>query len=83
MAPGAEQAPVVTRHQITLRGTALKYSVTTGMMPVKNPEGVTEAQIFFIAYTLDGAQPGTRPLMFSFNGGPGSSSVWLHLGALG
>ena len=38
---------------------------------------------FFVAYTLDGTEPGTRPLTFSFNGGPGSSSVWLHLGLLG
>lgn len=82
-AVGPEQPPVITRHQITVRGAALKYTVTSGMMPVKNEQGVTEGQIFFMAYTLDGAEPGSRPLMFSFNGGPGSSSVWLHLGALG
>lgn len=53
-------------------------------MPIKNREGETEARVFYMAYTLDGvANPKTRPLMFSFNGGPGSSSVWLHLGALG
>ena len=74
---------MVTKHQVTVRGTPLKYTVTTGLMPVKNEQGVTEGQIFFMAYTLDGAEPGSRPLMFSFNGGPGSSSVWLHLGALG
>src|SRR5947207_2154568 len=46
--------------------------------------GETEAEIFFMAYTLDGvASPASRPMMFSFNGGPGSASVWLHLGALG
>ncbi len=44
--------------------------------------GETEAKIFYMAYTLDNA-PANRPLMFSFNGGPGSASVWLHLGALG
>jgi carboxypeptidase C (cathepsin A) len=53
-------------------------------MPLKNAaSGESEARIFFIAYTIDGAAPRTRPLMFSFNGGPGSASVWLHLGALG
>ncbi len=83
VAPGADQPPVVTQHQVTAGGRTLRYTVTTGLMPMKNAQGVTEAQIFFMAYTLDGAQPGTRPLMFSFNGGPGSSSVWLHLGALG
>jgi carboxypeptidase C (cathepsin A) len=54
-------------------------------MPLRNPAtGETEARIFYMAYTLDGAgERSQRPLMFSFNGGPGSSSVWLHLGALG
>ena len=53
-------------------------------MPIKNEEGETEAHIFYMAYVPTGrAGPATRPLMFSFNGGPGSSSVWLHLGALG
>src|SRR5262249_2907767 len=42
-----------------------------------------KAEMFLIAYTLDGADPGTRPVTFAFNGGPGSSSVWLHLGLLG
>lgn len=84
VAPGADQAPVVTRHQVTLAdGRVLRYTVTAGLMPMRNEQGVTEAQIFFMAYTMDGAQPAARPLMFSFNGGPGSSSVWLHLGALG
>ncbi len=77
-------APVVTRHRLSAGGKTLAYTVTTGMLPFKNDEGETEADIFFIAYTLDGSQdPAKRPLMFSFNGGPGSSSVWLHLGALG
>ena len=54
------------------------------MMPIKNRDGDTEARMFFMAYTLeDGATRGRRPLTFSFNGGPGSSSVWLHLGAVG
>ncbi len=55
------------------------------MMPIKNVQtGETEAQMFFMAYTLDGVtDPSKRPMMFSFNGGPGSASVWLHLGALG
>ncbi|HKP28820.1 MAG TPA: hypothetical protein VJU15_05440 [Gemmatimonadales bacterium] len=81
--PGAEEKPVVTKHQITIGGKVRKYTVTAGLMPIKNDQGATEAQMFYMAYTMDGAEPGTRPLMFSFNGGPGSSSVWLHLGALG
>ena len=83
-APPVEEKPVVTRHEVRAGGKVLKYTATTGMMPIKNQAGEVEANIFFIAYTLDSAAgAGSRPLLFSFNGGPGSSSVWLHLGALG
>lgn len=79
-----DEKPVVTHHEVRTGGRTLRYSVTTGMMPLKNPAGETEARIFYMAYTADTAGRGAeRPLMFSFNGGPGSSSVWLHLGALG
>jgi carboxypeptidase C (cathepsin A) len=79
-----EKPPVVTHHEIRLGGKALKYTATVGLMPIKNPDGDTEAHIFFMAYTLDNAPGGThRPLTFCFNGGPGSSSVWLHMGAIG
>jgi carboxypeptidase C (cathepsin A) len=77
-------APVVTHHRIVVNGKSLAYTVTAGRLPLRNEQGDTEAQIFFMAYTLDGTgKTPARPLMFSFNGGPGSSSVWLHLGALG
>jgi carboxypeptidase C (cathepsin A) len=80
-----EEPPVVTRHRLRLDDRrSLEYTVTTGLMPLRNEKGEVEAHVFFMAYTLDSdAGPGARPLMFSFNGGPGSSSVWLHLGALG
>jgi carboxypeptidase C (cathepsin A) len=79
-----EEAPVVTKHELRVGGRVLRYSVTTGLMPLKNDAGDVEARVFFMAYTLDRTGgPESRPLMFSFNGGPGSSSVWLHLGALG
>jgi len=79
-----EEAPVVTKHELRLAGRVLRYSVTTGFMPLKNDTGDVEARVFFMAYTLERSSgPEARPLMFSFNGGPGSSSVWLHLGALG
>jgi carboxypeptidase C (cathepsin A) len=80
----AEPAPMVTHHEIHVGGKTLRYTATTGMMPLKNVDtGEVEAHIFYIAYTLDGQQPEHRPLTFSFNGGPGSASVWLHLGAIG
>jgi carboxypeptidase C (cathepsin A) len=79
-----EQPPVVTHHEMRVGGKTLRYTATTGMMPLKNTDtGEIEAHIFYIAYTLDGQSPEHRPLTFSFNGGPGSASVWLHLGAIG
>jgi carboxypeptidase C (cathepsin A) len=80
-----DSAPVVTHHSINVGGRTLNYSVATGVMPLKNgTTGETEARIFYMAYTLDGVEDrASRPLMFSFNGGPGSASVWLHLGAPG
>ncbi|MEP7075446.1 MAG: peptidase S10 [Acidobacteriota bacterium] len=78
-----EEPPIVTKHSVHVGSKTLNYTVTTGFMPLKNAvSGETEARIFFMAYTLDGATE-TRPLMFSFNGGPGSASVWLHMGAIG
>lgn len=78
-----EEPPVITKHSVRIGQRQLNYSVTTGFMPIKNAvSGDVEAKIFYMAYTLNDP-PAGRPLMFSFNGGPGSASVWLHLGALG
>ncbi|HEY6968396.1 MAG TPA: peptidase S10 [Candidatus Angelobacter sp.] len=77
-----EPPPVVTHHEIHVGGKTLRYTATAGMMPIHNTDGELEANMFFIAYTLEG-QNERRPLTFSFNGGPGSASVWLHLGAIG
>jgi carboxypeptidase C (cathepsin A) len=80
----ADEPPIVTHHEVRVGGRALKYTATTGFLPIKSTTGDVEARLFFMAYTLDDAgDVAKRPLMFSFNGGPGSSSVWLHLGALG
>ncbi|MHA2170760.1 MAG: S10 family peptidase [Candidatus Kariarchaeaceae archaeon] len=84
--PKEEQ--VVTSHSVTIRGKEIKYTATTGTIILKEEEEEKEPQakasIFYIAYTLDGVDDkGSRPITYSFNGGPGSSSVWLHLGVLG
>ena len=79
----AEVAPVVTHHQITVDGKLLKYTATAGRLPIKRADGKIEAEMFFVGYTLDGQDVARRPLTFAFNGGPGSSSIWLHMGALG
>jgi len=78
-----ETSPSVTHRTVTVNGKALRYTATAGRMPIKNGEGTTEALMFYVAYTLDGADAGTRPLTFAYNGGPGSASIWLHMGALG
>src|SRR5215211_6113607 len=84
---------VVTKHTVKIDGKEIKYTVTAGTMVLKEetPDREKEsegekprAQVFFVAYTKDGnGSKAKRPLTFSFNGGPGSSSVWLHLGVLG
>jgi carboxypeptidase C (cathepsin A) len=79
----AEVPPVVTHHQISVDGKLLKYTATAGRLPIKRDDGKIEAEMFFVAYSLDGTDASQRPLTFAFNGGPGSSSVWLHMGALG
>jgi carboxypeptidase C (cathepsin A) len=78
-----DETPVVTHHSINVDGKTLNYTATVGQMPIKNSSGETEAHIFYMAYTLDGADPAKRPLTFSFNGGPGSASMWVHMGGWG
>ena len=76
--------PVVTKHSITLEGERINYTATAGHLLMLDAKGEEKARIFYIAYTRDGVKnPADRPITFSFNGGPGSSSVWLHMGALG
>lgn len=94
--PEPQDQLIETKHSITLGGQEIKYTVTCGTIVLKeeaekkgDQAGESEgekarASIFFIAYTRDDVPDKTkRPLTFSFNGGPGSSSVWLHLGLLG
>lgn len=75
-----EEQPVVTKHAL---GT-IKYTATTGRMPIFNDKNEIDAQIFYVAYVRDGIKAkDKRPVTFVFNGGPGSPAVWLHLGAVG
>jgi carboxypeptidase C (cathepsin A) len=79
-----EEKPVVTKHSMQLNGRTLNYTATTGFMPLKNAQGEIEASLFYVAYTLDAVQDvSKRPLLVAFNGGPGSASVWLHMGCIG
>ncbi len=74
----------VTQHQVMIDGEAINYTATAGYMPLQSEQGEDQAYVFFIAYTKNGvADPASRPVCYTFNGGPGSSSVWLHMGGLG
>src|ERR1044072_1057807 len=74
----------VTHHQLSTAAGPMAYTATAGYMPIKDEKDSLKAKLFFISYTKDGVQDvGNRPVLFAFNGGPGSSSVWLHMGALG
>ncbi len=79
-----EAPPVVTHHVITVRGQTINYTATAGMLPIRNDQtNAVEGGMYYVSYTKDGANPSTRPITFAFNGGPGSATVWLHLGAFG
>jgi len=82
--PDASNKPVFTTNSIEIAGQQLTYVTETGMLPLLKSDGTARASVFYIAYTKEGeTNSAKRPITFSFNGGPGSSSVWLHLGALG
>ena len=82
--PPRPEREVKTQHSLQMGGQTLAYTATAGTLNLKNDRGEDRASVFFVAYTLDGvADPSSRPVTFCFNGGPGSSSVWLQLGALG
>jgi carboxypeptidase C (cathepsin A) len=72
-----------THGTANIGGQAVSYTANAGTMVMKDEEGNAIASIFFVAYTKDGADPAKRPVTYTFNGGPGSSSVWLHMGAFG
>jgi carboxypeptidase C (cathepsin A) len=79
-----EEELVETTHRVRIDGSSIKYRATAGTMVLEDEEGKQKASLFFISYVrTDVKHPENRPLTFSFNGGPGSSSVWLHLGLLG
>lgn len=76
-------ADSVTQHALSLAGRTLSFTATAGAFRLTDPQGKAQADIAYVAYTLDGANPAARPVAFAVNGGPGASSAWLHLGAMG
>lgn len=79
-----EENVVVTDHTAKINGTDIAYKATAGTLVLKNDGGASKAAMFYVSYTKEGVEDvKSRPVTFCFNGGPGSSSVWLHLGVLG
>jgi carboxypeptidase C (cathepsin A) len=74
---------VTTQHSVTIGGQTIAYTARAGTIIMKDEEGTPKSSFFFVSYTRDGADPARRPITYSFNGGPGSATVWLHMGALG
>ncbi|MFI5610772.1 S10 family peptidase [Amycolatopsis sp. NPDC051903] len=82
---------VTTHHTLTVKRRKLAYTAQAGRVVLRQEvvkDGKSEghkpkAEVFLTSYTLDDAEPGSRPVTFAFNGGPGSSSIWLHMGLLG
>jgi carboxypeptidase C (cathepsin A) len=92
-APAPEKKPPeekvsTTRHTLTLDGRKIAYTATAGNAVLKDDDGTAKASVFYIAYTRDPEprqppDPANRPVTFSFNGGPGAASLWVHMGAFG
>ncbi len=82
--PTPEEKIVQTKHSLKVSGQEIKYTATAGTILLKLEDGTPKASIFYVAYIKDDVSDASqRPLTFSFNGGPGSASVWLHLGLFG
>jgi carboxypeptidase C (cathepsin A) len=79
--PVPPEKPVATHHEMTLGGKTLKYTATAGTLIIRDEEDKPYGSIFYVAYTLDGAEAKARPVSFLYNGGPGSASLWLHMGS--
>ena len=90
---GSAQAPAIaprqlpadntTSHSVDLPGRSLQFKATAGSIALTADDGHVTAELGYIAYQRDGADPVTRPVAFLFNGGPGSASAWVHIGGFG
>ncbi|MEJ6020861.1 S10 family peptidase [Ramlibacter sp. PS4R-6] len=80
---GTGEAHAVTHRTITLPTGTIAYTAQAGHLVARDPAGVPQAAFFHVSYTADGWNPALRPVTFFYNGGPGSATVWLHLGSFG
>ena len=81
VATANEEKVSQTSHVLRLDGRDIKYTATVGTVPIRLDDGRVAARMFFVAYTKDGEDVKTRPVSFLYNGGPGSATVWLHMGS--
>ncbi len=80
----AKEIKSVTKHSVTINGRLINYTATAGALIQKNDKDEPIALIGYVSYTKDGETDATkRPITFAYNGGPGTSSYWLHMGVLG
>lgn len=73
----------ITKHTVTIGGKVINYTATAGALILRNNMDEPVAFFGYTAYVKDGEDAGKRPITFSYNGGPGSSSMWLHMGVMG
>ena len=78
-----EAESVSTRHSMIVDGETIRYTATAGLDVIRNEEGAGIGLFGYTAYVRDGDDAANRPLLFAYNGGPGSASIWLHMGVLG
>ena len=81
--PGAAYPDSVTSHSLAIGGKTIAYTARAGLITLHDTDGKTTAQVFYTADTADDANPSTRPVTFIYNGGPGSSTMWLRMGSFG
>lgn len=82
--PIPEEKTVKTHHSVEIDGDTIDYTATVGNVLIRGDDGKPTASVFYVAYTKDGVDNSSkRPVTFLYNGGPGSSSVWLHMGSIG
>lgn len=81
-APTTETA-VRSKHSVSIGGHSVAYTATAGTLIIRDEKGQPQASVFYVAYTVDNGKPEKRPVTFLYNGGPGSSSMWLHMGSFG
>lgn len=78
------EAAKASRHSVTINGRSIPYTATAGTLTLRDDDGKPVASMFYVAYVADRAKgEAERPVTFMYNGGPGSSSMWLHMGSFG